>query len=81
MIMHGGSIWAIREGVPDGTANRGTRRTTTTFEACADIILSGGTADYDGWSGPVTFNDVGDPTEASIGIYQYGEDNTYVPFK
>jgi branched-chain amino acid transport system substrate-binding protein len=53
----------------------------TTFEACADIILSGGVADYDGWSGPITFDEVGDPTEASIGIYQYGEDNTYVPFK
>jgi branched-chain amino acid transport system substrate-binding protein len=49
----------------------------TTFEECADIILSGGVADYDGISGPITFDEVGDPTEASIGIYVYGEDNTY----
>lgn len=49
----------------------------STYAECADIILSGGTADYDGVSGPITFDEVGDPTEASIGIYVYGEDNTY----
>lgn len=49
----------------------------TTYAECADIILSGGVADYDGISGPITFDEVGDPTEASIGIYVYGEDNTY----
>jgi branched-chain amino acid transport system substrate-binding protein len=49
----------------------------TTYADCADIILSGGVADYDGISGPITFDEVGDPTEASIGIYVYGEDNNY----
>ncbi len=49
----------------------------TTFAECADIINDGGVADYDGISGPITFDEVGDPTEATIGIYQYGEDNTY----
>ncbi len=49
----------------------------TTFAECADIIIGGGVADYDGISGPITFNEAGDPTEASIGIYQYGEDNNY----
>ena len=53
----------------------------TTYAECADIILAGGVADYDGWSGPITFDEVGDPTEASIGIYQYGDDNTYVPYE
>lgn len=52
----------------------------TEFAECADIILGGGTADYDGISGPITFDEVGDPTEASIGIYQYGEDNTYAAY-
>jgi len=52
----------------------------TTFADCADIIIAGGTADYDGVSGPITFNEVGDPTEASIGIYQYGADNVAVPY-
>lgn len=48
-----------------------------TFADCADIINGGGVADYDGFSGPVTFDENGDPTEATIGIYQYGADNTY----
>ncbi len=49
----------------------------TTFADCADIINGGGVADYDGYSGPVTFDENGDPTEATIGIYQYGADNNY----
>jgi len=52
----------------------------TSFSECADIINGGGQADYDGVSGPITFNEVGDPTEASIGIFQYGADNIAVPY-
>lgn len=51
------------------------------FAACADIILAGDVADYDGVSSPVTFDDVGDPTEGFINIYQYGADNTYTPYE
>ncbi|MGM7671036.1 ABC transporter substrate-binding protein [Microbacterium sp. A93] len=47
------------------------------FEACATIILDGGTADYDGYSGAITFDDNGDPTEATIGVFQYGADNLH----
>jgi branched-chain amino acid transport system substrate-binding protein len=53
----------------------------TSYEACAQIIADGGTADYDGVSGPITFDELGDPTEASIGIYQYGEDNNYAAYE
>ena len=49
----------------------------TTYAECAKIIVDGGQADYDGISGPITFDEVGDPTEASIGIYVYGDDNNY----
>ncbi len=49
----------------------------STYAECAEIIVGGGVADYDGISGPITFDEVGDPTEASIGIYQFGEDNNY----
>ena len=49
----------------------------TTYAECADLIIAGEVADYDGVSGPITFNEVGDPTEASIGIFEYGDDNTY----
>lgn len=58
-----------------GGAGNGTK--CTSFAECADIIIGGGVADYDGISGPITFNEVGDPTEASIGIFQYGADNNY----
>jgi branched-chain amino acid transport system substrate-binding protein len=53
----------------------------TTFAECADIILGGGVADYDGASSPVTFDEVGDPTEGMINIYEYGADNTYAPYE
>jgi len=49
----------------------------TSYAECADIIIGGGVADYDGVSGPITFDEVGDPTEATIGIFEYGEDNNY----
>ena len=47
----------------------------TSFADCAKIINDGGTADYDGYSGDVTFDEAGDPQGASIGIYEYGADN------
>ena len=53
----------------------------TSYADCAKIIVGGGVADYDGISGPITFDEVGDPTEASIGIYQYGEDNNYSAYE
>jgi branched-chain amino acid transport system substrate-binding protein len=49
----------------------------TTFKACKDLLASGKDIDYDGVSGPIEFNDAGDPSEATIGIYQYGVDNKY----
>ena len=49
----------------------------TSFAACVTLIREGKDADYDGQSGPVTFSDAGDPTEAYIGIYEYQDDNTY----
>jgi branched-chain amino acid transport system substrate-binding protein len=58
-----------------GGADDGTK--CTSYAECADIIIAGGVADYDGVSGPITFNEVGDPTEASIGVFEYGEDNNY----
>lgn len=49
----------------------------TTFQECADLLKDKKDIDYDGVSGPVEFNDAGDPSEASIGIYQFGADNNY----
>jgi len=71
---------AIAEKLQEVSGGSGNGEKCTTFADCAEIINGGGTADYDGISGPITFNDLGDPTEATIGIYQYGEDNTYSAF-
>jgi branched-chain amino acid transport system substrate-binding protein len=45
------------------------------FAECADIINAGGTADYDGPSGAITFNEVGDPTDGNILIQQFDGNN------
>lgn len=49
----------------------------TSFKQCKDLLAGGKDIDYDGVSGPISWNDAGDPAEATIGIYQYGADNTY----
>ncbi|MFJ6653913.1 ABC transporter substrate-binding protein [Microbacterium sp. NPDC091313] len=72
---------AIADKLIEVSGGSGDGEKCTTYADCAEIILGGGTADYDGISGPITFDDVGDPTEASIGIYQYGEDNNYVAYE
>ena len=73
----GVAIAAKLQEVSGGSGN-GTK--CTSYAECAAIITAGGVADYDGVSGPISFNEVGDPTEASIGKYVYLEDNSYTPY-
>ena len=47
----------------------------TDFAGCMAIISAGGDPDYDGYSGPITLNGVGDPLEASYGVLTMGADN------
>ena len=47
----------------------------TTIKACFDLAKAGTDFDYDGVSGPIEFDQNGDPTEASVGVYTYGADN------
>ncbi len=47
----------------------------TNFADCMAIITAGGDVDYDGYSGPITLNGVGDPMEASYGVLTMGADN------
>ncbi|MEQ1703689.1 MAG: ABC transporter substrate-binding protein, partial [Ilumatobacteraceae bacterium] len=47
----------------------------TDFASCKAIIDAGGDPDYDGLSGPITLNGVGDPMEASYGVLTMGADN------
>ena len=46
------------------------------FESCNALIAAGTTdIDYDGISGPLEFSGNGEPTEASYGILEFGDDN------
>jgi ABC-type branched-subunit amino acid transport system substrate-binding protein len=49
----------------------------STFEEGVALLAEGQQIDYDGPSGPVTFDEHGDPTEATIGIFEFNDDNTY----
>ncbi len=49
----------------------------TEFKACKDLLAAGKDINYDGLSGPIEFDTNGDPTIASMGIYQFGSDNKY----
>lgn len=53
----------------------------TTFAECAELLGNDEDIDYDGVSGPVELGELGSPTAASIGIYQYGADNKFTPVK
>jgi len=45
------------------------------FTDCAKLIADGEDVDYDGISGPITFDKNGDPTEAYVSIYKYDTGN------
>ncbi len=46
-----------------------------TFAACAKLIAQKKDIDYDGLSGPITFDDNGDPSQAYVSIYKYTTGN------
>jgi branched-chain amino acid transport system substrate-binding protein len=71
----------IAEKLQEVSGGSGDGEKCESYADCAAIIVGGGTADYDGISGPITFDEVGDPTEASIGIYQFKDDNTYEAYE
>jgi ABC-type branched-subunit amino acid transport system substrate-binding protein len=45
------------------------------FGACLKILQAGGNVDYDGFSGPLSFAEAGEPAQASFGLLQFGTDN------
>ena len=53
----------------------------TDFKTCADMIADGADIDYNGVSGPIDLNSTGSPSAATIGIFEYGDDNNYAPVK
>lgn len=48
-----------------------------TFAECGELIVAGTAIDYDGVSGPITFDEAGDPTGAVIGVFTAGRDNVF----
>ena len=65
-----GYLRQVSGGTGDGTK-------ATDFAEAAAALKAGDQVDYDGFSGPITFDENGDPTGASIGIYEFGADNKY----
>ncbi|MGW8481844.1 ABC transporter substrate-binding protein [Microbacterium sp. NPDC055903] len=53
----------------------------TSFADCAEIINAGGTPDYNGYSGDVTFDENNDPAGAAIGVYEYDAENVQTRIK
>jgi branched-chain amino acid transport system substrate-binding protein len=46
------------------------------FADCAKLVKQGKDIDYDGQSGPITFDANGDPSQAYISIYKYSKGNS-----
>ncbi|MCY7411431.1 MAG: ABC transporter substrate-binding protein [Salinibacterium sp.] len=69
---------AIADSLQEVSGGSGDGEKATDFEAAATIILEGRVVDYDGLSGPITFDENGDPTEGVIGVYRYTAANQFV---
>ncbi|GAB2465949.1 branched-chain amino acid transport system substrate-binding protein [Conyzicola lurida] len=78
------ALAAIAGGATDGATIRDNLKDVseggtecTTFADCAALLADDASADidYNGVSGPITFDDNGDPTEAYVSIFQYSTGN------
>ncbi len=49
----------------------------STFADCVKLVKDGTDIDYEGVSGPVDLNKTGSPSKATIGIFEYDNDNKY----
>jgi ABC-type branched-subunit amino acid transport system substrate-binding protein len=70
----GESIASYLQQVSGGTGE-GTK--VTDFASGAEALAAGEQIDFDGYSGPITFDENGDPTDATIGIYEFDAENKY----
>lgn len=80
------ALAAIAAGDDSGTAVGSQMQAVTSegekcadFATCADLLAEGTDIDYDGVSGPIDLNSTGSPSAATIGIFEYGNDNTISP--
>lgn len=72
--VEGTDIGAYLQQVSGGS---GDGEKVTSFADATALLAEGEQVDFDGASGPITLDENGDPTEATIGIYEYADDNTY----
>ncbi len=49
----------------------------STYGDCVKLLEDGTDIDYTGVSGPCDLNDTGSPSKATIGIFEYENDNTF----
>ncbi len=76
------ALAALQGGKVDGTTLKDNLQSVseggtkcTTFTDCAKLIAAGKDINYDGLSGPITFDSHGDPQQAYISIYKYTTGN------
>jgi branched-chain amino acid transport system substrate-binding protein len=76
------ALAALQGGKADGAtikanlqsvSEKGTK--CTSYAECAKLIADKKDINYDGLSGPITFDKNGDPTEAYVSIYKYSTGN------
>ena len=77
------ALAAIAGGAADGATIKANLKAVseggekvTDFATAVQMLKDGKDIDFDGLSGPITFDDNGDPTEAYVGIYKFNADNT-----
>ncbi len=63
---------AIGAAIPDVTTGG---EKCSTFADCLAMLEAGTDIDFDGVSGPIELDENGDPTEATIGIFEYDAEN------
>jgi branched-chain amino acid transport system substrate-binding protein len=76
------ALAALQGGKTDGTTIKNNLQKVsedgtkcTTFADCAKLIKDGKDINYDGLSGPITFDKNGDPAQAYVSIYKYTKGN------
>lgn len=57
-----------------GKISGGDGEVCESFADCAALLNEGKSINYDGPSGGIAFDEAGDPTEATIGIFEFGAD-------
>ncbi|OUE10098.1 branched-chain amino acid ABC transporter substrate-binding protein [Clavibacter michiganensis] len=76
------ALAALQGGATDGATLKDNLQSVSeggtkceSFADCAKLIADGTDIDYDGISGPITWDENGDPTEAYVSVYKYEEGN------